>query len=835
MRGHNPLTLEQFNGLWQRGDDEACPQDHFLTAKNLQYTQNGFKSRDPLDTYQDPGVALSGILRFHNYVMQSGESLLVLTIGGNIYHVVGSSIVYGPILTIPTMTDFNIVSIAGRAYITPFASTVNSFGVSSEIGLQNEYVYVYNGDGNPARKAAGFPPSNSGKKPFSAYISSETGVVTEGTHVVAVAYYTDKMGLLGPEIFAVVKSPASKKIQLANIPIGPTGTTKRVIAMTKVVDVATVSAVVSKTYSWDTDLDGWTDIGLASLAFGYEGTDHAVAFTGAIPADNDIAGRGISPAFVSWEDLGVPIGATVVGVRITGWKRKVVDDTHVGSAVLSADLVNSSGATICNVANALMPGGVDAVYTAMTPGSYIAVDGAYGDSSTLVRLALGLDVQADPVDTAHVDMRFDDITLEITYTRQVTSLYSGDQTLFNYYDALTIPDNVTVSTSLNVADANLTSLHTPDATPPAAPTTGALLVQSVDQDGYCDVGLHIFGVVYETDTGYLTAPGPEYLGVQTFIDGTKSVKISNIPVSPDSFVVKRHIVATRTISGYNGNQKDYDFFFIPNGVINDNTTTELVFSFYDNDLISDASHLFDNFAEIPAFVGLTTYQGRMVGYGEYDNISVARLSASGEPEAINQVNGLIIAPLDGFPLTNAQEYRDTLYLFKQTKTIAYVDNGDVPSSWKPNVIDQGNGASVHGIATVLDSGGINVDFLIIVNFSGVMIFNGVFSTPELTWKVADLWSSLDRNAFRYIQIVNDTINKKMWMTLPPAYQMQLLHADYANGLDPKNIRFALWEFSRDLYSIGLIDRGKLILGMPSSSMGMFDSTIFDPTMFDVGV
>jgi hypothetical protein len=195
-----------------------------------------------------------------------------------------------------------------------------------------------------------------------------------------------------------------------------------------------------------------------------------------------------------------------------------------------------------------------------------------------------------------------------------------------------------------------------------------------------------------------------------------------------------------------------------------------------------------------------------------DNRSVAWLSAPGEPEAINQVDGLLIAPLDGNPLTYAQEFRDILYLFKKTRTFAYSDNSDEPATWKEELLDQGVGCPVHGIATVLDSGGVNVDFLLVADFSGLMLFNGTYARPELSWKIEDYWTSIVHNNFRQIQFVNDSLNKKIWMVLPDPNRNHLLFADYANGLDAKNIRWSRWIYPAEMSTVTLIETDKVVLG-----------------------
>lgn len=624
QRDHEPVVIESFNGLWARGDAESCPLDHFTQADNIQFFHSGFQTRDAVDKYQTNVTPIGRIVRIYNYVMQTGQSLLVLREGGDIFHVVSPTVTHGPILSIAAMTDFGFVSVAGRAYITPFTSTVNAQGINSELGLQNDFVYVYKGDGTLARKAAGFPPVNGGRLPFVAFNSATDGAVTKGVHVIAVSF---DGGQLGPEIFAVVETPGDKQIQLTNIPIGPLGTASRTIVMT-----------------------------------------HAI----------------------------------------------------------------------------------------------------------------------DPKD------------------------YKADQTSYTYYTALVIADNTTVNQKLNVTDAALVAVYAPGVGLPPAP--GALILQNTDNDGFVDFGFHLVGVVYETDTGYLTAPGPEFFAGMSFIDVKKAVKVRNIPISSNTFVTKRHLVATKWIPEYNGDQKGFQFFFIPEGNIDNNTDTEKEVSFYDSDLLSDASHLIDNFSEIKAGVNLNTYHGRMVLVGEFANSSLARISAPGEPEAINQVDGLIIAPLDGNPLTNAQEFRDILYLFKKTRTLAYSDNNDEPSSWEVDIIDQAVGAPVHGIATVLDSGGVNVDFLLIADISGFMLFNGTYARPELSWKIEDFWLSLTKNDFRFIQVVNDSINKKIWITLPPPIRHVMLFADYGNGLDAKNIRWAKWIFDSKIATATLIEINKLVLG-----------------------
>lgn len=496
MRDHDPLTIEEFNGYFNRGDKETVPPDHFAEINNIKFTESGFASRDGIGAYQQTivsGIGLKDILRIHPYTMQSGQSLLVLIRGGLLYHIPAPNTI-SLILTLPLMTDFNAVSIAGRAFITPFFTNSNN----QEVGLQNEYLYVYKGDSSAARRVGGDPP------------------------------------------------------------------------------------------------------------------------------------------------------------------------------------------------------------------------------------------------------------------------------------------------------------------------TGTALVATASGAGFSDLGFKIFAIVYETDTGYLTAPGPATFGTATSISETIGFDITNIPIPTDTFILKKWVVATKTILNYNGNQDQYQFFFVPGGEVANAATTKHV-DFYDIDLLDDASHLIDNFPHVPAGVGLCTYHGRLVLTTTFTDISVAYVSHAGEPEAIDQVDGVLIVPLDGNPLTNCQEFRDVLYLFKKTRTVGYSDNQDVPSTWQPFMVDEAIGAPVHGVGTVLDSGGVNVDFLLIADYSGIMLFNGSYSRPEASWKIRDFWFGLDRTQFRKIELVNDSVAEILYCVLPTG---AVLVGNYQNGLSHDKIRWSKWTFDVLINTLELINTSTLILGAP---------------------
>lgn len=495
MRDHEPIVLDKFNGLWAREDIEETPMDHFSEANNLKFVGSaGFGTRDGIGRHQEVASPISNVLRMYNYPTTDKNTILVLTSGGTIYHIVDSVTIFGPILTIAGMTDFGFAPYAGRAYITPFTTEVVG-GMNRERGLTGEFVYVYKGDGTAARKAGASKPT------------------------------------------------------------------------------------------------------------------------------------------------------------------------------------------------------------------------------------------------------------------------------------------------VNITVAN-----------------GAA--------GFTDAGVHIFGYVFESDTGYLSAPA----GLVAFTTSAAlSLDFSTIGVSPQAFIGKRHIVASKVIQNYNGDVTGYQLFFIPGAFLPNNVATTLSsVSFFDQDLLLDASHLIDNFEGIPAGVGIASYHNRLCFYTEYDNISLVRVSFPGEPEAVNQINGLLLVPPDGNPVTNAAELRDVLFIFKRNKTVSYVDNGNVPTSWPLSNVDNAMGCGVHGIGTVLDSGSSNIDYLIVGAYKGVSLFNGRYIAPELSFKIQSYWTSQTfKTNNRRIQIVNDSFGQKIYIVTT---ERNVLYADYKNGFDPKNIRWCPWSFDTKVNSLCLVNINELLLG-----------------------
>lgn len=215
---HSPIVINEFNGLWKRGDADSTPLDHFSDCNNVAFIQGGFKWRDGIDTY----LPIDDVKRIYTFTKTTGQSLLILNGSGEF---IDSDFPTAPFLTVTDTTDFGFIQFDGRAYITP---------CDGNTGIENEFVYVYLGDGTTARKAAGAKPTGT----MVAANSATAGNVEAGIHVFAVVYETDTgfLTAIGPDTLPIVNADGTKKVDLSAIPVSPdTFVVKRHLVATKLI------------------------------------------------------------------------------------------------------------------------------------------------------------------------------------------------------------------------------------------------------------------------------------------------------------------------------------------------------------------------------------------------------------------------------------------------------------------------------------------------------------------------------------------------------------------------------------------------------------------------
>lgn len=331
-------------------------------------------------------------------------------------------------------------------------------------------------------------------------------------------------------------------------------------------------------------------------------------------------------------------------------------------------------------------------------------------------------------------------------------------------------------------------------TPPSGFTLGTA---DSAASGSVEAGVHALGVCFETSTGFITKPG----GFKAHTSaGAKKIDLSLLPIG-GAQVVARHIVSTRLLTNFNGDFNNQTYFFVPNGRIGNNIATTFTVDFFDADLQDEASYLLEQLAEIPAGVGITLYRGKMCVWGENVNPAVVRVSKTGEPESVNEVEGFItVNPGDsGGGVNNCTEYRGSLVMCKSQRTYVTTDDGlNEAAFWSVSSVDMSVGTSCHGFGKSLDFGENVQDHLFIAGLEGLRLFGGTYNDNSIiTHNFEDQWARINPAAFHTLEMGIDPINQHIYVAVPldsATTPSHLFFADYSEGLDKDNIRWTTWVF-----------------------------------------
>lgn len=346
----------------------------------------------------------------------------------------------------------------------------------------------------------------------------------------------------------------------------------------------------------------------------------------------------------------------------------------------------------------------------------------------------------------------------------------------------------------------------------AAPTGFTLGAAVSGVSGNVEAGYHLFAQAYITSSGFITAPGPSVWTTLLCPGGTK-VNLSAIQVGPAN-TAGRVMLATKAIPAnlFTGNQFAYELFFIPNAIILDNVTTTLAVSFFDADLLNSADYLIDNLATIPAGLGVITYNNRLVSWAASGEEFTIRVSTIGQPEAFSSVSGFIqLDPSDaGSGVKNCFEHRGNLIIETSNRTYTTADNGSDPSTWSVTSVDKSTGAECFSVATILDARGTNTDRAFVASRSGLISYEGYAKRPELSFNIEGTWNRINKAVFNLVQIVDDPVNHRMFISVPldaSATISHILYADYSKSftvygtLDERAIKWAIWTFPSAVVSM----------------------------------
>lgn len=191
-------------------------------------------------------------------------------------------------------------------------------------------------------------------------------------------------------------------------------------------------ATVDYTLGFASDAQGLVDNGThASVTFAFEGSDGnpsgCVKFTCAQKSLTNAQEYGIraSGNGLTWEQMGVPAGATVTNVELVSWQERLVSNSKLSSHSLYVAIVEGSSGTA--IAPALLQTtalgtAVDSAWQSNGSGGLQSVGASYQASSTPVRVYLLYTITTlGGGGSANVDQRFDNLVVRITYTPASTA------------------------------------------------------------------------------------------------------------------------------------------------------------------------------------------------------------------------------------------------------------------------------------------------------------------------------------------------------------------------------------------------------------------------------
>ena len=354
---------------------------------------------------------------------------------------------------------------------------------------------------------------------------------------------------------------------------------------------------------------------------------------------------------------------------------------------------------------------------------------------------------------------------------------------------------------------------------------GTFYAANSTEAGNVEKGTHVVAFVYETATGFVTKPGP--VAFPKFdADGTHKLHLTSIPIGPAG-TMKRRLISTRAIEGYNGDQEGYEYFFVPGGTINDNTTTDLIIDYFDAALEVSVDYLFDQLSRIPACLWMAPYRKRIAYGGEDANPSMVRFSKSDEPESLDSLSGFIVCdPNETVGVKSGIEYRDNFYIFKGVipgHTYTTKDNTFEPSTWPIITLDRGIGCDLNGSSQYMDAKGANSDFFLIADAAGLYAYNGGFDAANpLSGKIDNLWKRINKKAFNRLQLVIDPKKLLIYILVPLDTAVEPSHiivCDYGNGITVNDVTWHLWTISGNINPV---------------SIGVWGSSLFGKTICRIG-
>ncbi len=330
-------------------------------------------------------------------------------------------------------------------------------------------------------------------------------------------------------------------------------------------------------------------------------------------------------------------------------------------------------------------------------------------------------------------------------------------------------------------------------------------------DGDVTEGVHRFGYIVETRTGFVGKPSPQPGDVFTptsftVAAGGRRLTLSMTANTPaDTAFI--HPIMTRT------DNLDRWYFVpdaqiaVPGGATGWPISVPIDIS--DERLADSAEEANDHFNALTQSVtgtgpisasGVMTYGKRMVYFAN----NVVYFSEPDDFQYITEDQHGVQTPGKKRVMTGFQ-LRGSFYLVGPGWTHEVSDNGDVPATWSsPTEVSSAIGTLAPMGVEWRTAG----DYAWVAATAGLYLFDGRYQPRPISYFNTPEWARINWAAAHAVQVRDDYVNQKVYVEAPLDGALAATHLlvwDYARGLTPEDVDFSLDNIGAStLGGIGLV-------------------------------
>lgn len=380
---------------------------------------------------------------------------------------------------------------------------------------------------------------------------------------------------------------------------------------------------------------------------------------------------------------------------------------------------------------------------------------------------------------------------------------AGDKAFIASYTAAQLSaGKVRISLPLISGGQIDTAFPPPWANVPTITDTGA---------GEVTQGVHLFGYVVESRTGFTGKPGPAPGGVFapvsfTVAAGGRALSMGFIVNTPPDTAFVQPIM-TRS--------DNHDrWYFLPNGAVAvpggaTGWSISIPINISDERLADGAEEANGQFDMLTdnsgggspaAFSSVFSYGKRMA----YVADNKVYFSDPDDYQAVTEAGHVVQVPgqkriVTGFAL------RMSCYLLGPGWTYEVADNGDLPSTWAyPTEVSGAIGTtSIQGVEWRTAG-----DYAWVASTAGLYLFSGQYATRPVSYYQTPEWERINWAAPYAVQIRDDYVRQRVYVAAALDANTEASHLlvwDYARGMTPEDVDFSLDNFASGTFaSLGLV-------------------------------